>query len=70
MGLGCPNIVGQMPAKVVKPKKRCCKSRPRCDRCPVVLMRLEAQGLAQRSSKGRYMISRKVKKKQLKAARA
>jgi hypothetical protein len=58
-----------MGAKVVKPKKRCCKSGPRCDRCPVVLARLEAKGLAHRS-KGRYVVSKKVSKKQLKAARA
>ena len=32
------------PGKAIKPKDRCCKSRPRCDRCPVVLCRLEAQG--------------------------
>jgi hypothetical protein len=59
-----------MKAKVIKPKRRCCKSGPRCDRCPVVLARLEAQGLAHRAPKGRYVLSKKVKKKQLKAARA
>jgi hypothetical protein len=53
--------------KAIKPKKRCCKSGPRCSRCPVVLMRLEAQGLAEHS-KGRYVVSGKLKKKQLKAA--
>jgi hypothetical protein len=63
-------MAAAMGARVVKPKKRCCKSGPRCDRCPIVLMRLEAQGLAQRAPKGRYVISKKVKKKQLKAARA
>ena len=57
-----------MKGKAVKPKDRCCKSGPRCDRCPVVLRRLEAQGLAKRS-KGRYVVTAKVKKKQLKAAR-
>ena len=58
-----------MKAKVIKPKGRCCKSGPRCSRCPVVLKRLEAQGLAERS-KGRYIVTRKLKKKQIKAARA
>ena len=57
-----------MKGKAIKPKDRCCKSGPRCDRCPVVLRRLEAQGLAKRS-KGRYVVTAKVKKKQLKAAR-
>jgi len=56
-------------AKAIKPKDSCCQSRPRCDRCPVVLRRLEAQGYAERSKKGRYVMTVKVKKKQLKAAR-
>jgi hypothetical protein len=63
-------MAGAMGAEVVKPKRRCCKSGPRCARCPVVMIRLESQGLAQRVPKGRYVVSGKVKKKQLKAARA
>ena len=58
------------PGKVIKPKARCCKSRPRCDRCPVVLCRLEALGYAERAKKGRFVVTAKVKKKQLKAVRA
>jgi ribosomal protein S19E (S16A) len=58
------------PGKAIKPKDRCCKSRPRCDRCPVVLRRLEAQGYVERSKKGRFVVTAKVKKKHLKAARA
>jgi hypothetical protein len=27
-------------AKKLKPKKKCCKSKPRCKRCPVRLKRL------------------------------
>ena len=58
------------PGKAIKPKDRCCKSRPRCERCPVVLCRLEDLGFAQRSKKkNRYVVTAKVKKKQLKAAR-
>ena len=57
-----------MKGKAIKPKDRCCKSGPRCSRCPVVLRRLEAQGYVKRS-KGRYLMTTKVKKKQLKAAR-
>jgi hypothetical protein len=57
-----------MKGKAIKPKDRCCKSCPRCNRCPVVLRRLEAQGFAERS-KGRYLVTAKLKKKQLKAAR-
>ena len=59
-----------MSPKAIKVKDCCCKSRPRCDRCPVVLRRLEAQGYAERAKKGRYVMTAKVKKKHLKAARA
>jgi aldehyde:ferredoxin oxidoreductase len=55
--------------KVVKPKKRCCKSRPRCKKCPVVCKRLVNAGLAERRPNGSYMIHIKVPKKALKAAR-
>jgi hypothetical protein len=55
---------------VVKPKKGCCKSNPRCKRCPVVLKRLHRAGLAQRRSDGFVVISPELTKKQLKAARS
>jgi hypothetical protein len=58
-----------MRTKLVKPRKRCCKSRPRCKRCPVVCKRLEMQGLAERDGK-HYLVSLDIKKKTLKAARA
>jgi hypothetical protein len=56
--------------KLVKTKKRCCKSRPRCKRCPVVCRRLEQEGLAERVELRVYRVSADVKKKRLKAARA
>jgi hypothetical protein len=56
--------------KLVKPKKRCCKSRPRCKRCQVVCKRIDKQGLAERRNDGRYVILDLMTKKQLKAARA
>ena len=56
--------------RTVKTKKRCCKSRPRCKKCPVVCRRLEQQGLAERVELRVYRVSADVKKKQLKAARA
>ena len=56
-------------AKVVKPKKRCCKSGPRCKRCPVVCKRLAKAGHATKRSDGRYEVDRGIKKV-LKAARA
>jgi len=54
---------------LVKPKKRCCKSDPRCKRCPVVVKRLEKRGLAERRSDGLVLISVGATKKQLKSAR-
>ena len=57
-------------AKLVKTKKRCCKSGPRCKRCPVVCKRLEKRGLAERLELRLYIVSGDVTKKQLKAARA
>ena len=56
--------------KVVKPKKRCCRSGPRCKRCPVVCKRLAKKGLAERLPNGRYVLALELRKKQLKAARA
>ena len=54
--------------KAIKPKKACCKSGPRCKRCPVVLKRLAEQGLAERDGK-RYLLAADLRKKQLKTAR-
>jgi hypothetical protein len=53
----------------VKTKKRCCKSRPRCKRCPIVLKRLERQGLAERTGRFAYELSPDLTKKAMKAAR-
>lgn len=53
----------------VKAKKRCCQSRPRCKRCPVVLRRLENAGLAARVGGRTYAVSKRAKGKRLKAAR-
>jgi hypothetical protein len=59
-----------MPAgRLVKTKKRCCKSRPRCKRCPVVCKRLSVEGLATRIDKRHYVVVLDVPKKRLKAAR-
>jgi hypothetical protein len=52
----------------IKPKKKCCKDATRCKRCPVVLTRLEKQGLAHRE--GKYVVlSLDVTKADVKAAR-
>jgi len=54
----------------VKPKKGCCKSSPRCKRCPVVTKRLVMRGLAKRKKSGIVVIHSTTTKKQLKAARS
>jgi hypothetical protein len=68
--LGRPKYTAALVAKLVKTKKRCCKSGPRCKRCPVVCKRLEKQGLAERLELRVYKVSASVSKKQLRAARA
>jgi hypothetical protein len=59
-----------VPGTKLKPKKKCCKSRPRCKRCHVTLERLSAMGYAERrASEGRYVIVELVPKRELRAAR-
>ena len=53
----------------VKTKSKCCKSGPRCKRCPVVYKRLESKGLAERTGKRNYVILETPTKKQMKRAR-
>jgi len=55
--------------RVVKTKKKCCKSGPRCKRCPAAMKKLERRGLATRVSKRSYVISLDATKKDLKLAR-
>jgi hypothetical protein len=59
---------------VIKPKRRCCNSRPRCKRCPVVCDRLVKAGVATKLDNGSYALTvtlrKKQIKKQMKAARA
>jgi hypothetical protein len=55
-------------ARLVKVKKRCCKSGPRCKRCPVVAKRLAEVGLAEKVGKRRYVVD--APKRAVKAARA
>jgi hypothetical protein len=56
--------------RLVKPKKRCCHSQPRCKRCPVVCRRLARVALAERLDDGRYLLADDVRKRHLRAARA
>lgn len=50
-------------------KKRCCKSEPRCKRCPTVLRRLERAGLAEREHGRVYVLAKDLRGRHLKAAR-
>ena len=58
------------PGEYVKCKRKCCKSGPRCKRCPVVWKRLSKQGYAHREGKARYVVIDVVPKRKLKSARA
>jgi hypothetical protein len=55
-------------ARTVKTKKRCCKSGPRCKRCPVVMKRLDKGGHAKRLGRRTYLV--RAPKKAVKAALA
>jgi hypothetical protein len=59
----------RQPGDVVKCKRKCCKSRPRCKRCPVVWKRLAKQGYAERESKLRYVVIDVLPKRAVKSAR-
>jgi hypothetical protein len=59
--------VGQ--PRTVKAKKKCCKSAPRCKRCPAAMKKLARRGLAEKVGKRSYVISLEATKKDLKAAR-
>ena len=54
-------------ARKITVKKRCCKSDPRCKRCPVVARRLAGAGLAERTGRRTYLID--APKKAIKRAR-
>lgn len=56
--------------RAIKAKKRCCKSGPRCKRCPVVCKRLETLGYAERESKRNWTMVVVPPKKVLAGARA
>ncbi|GAA1642177.1 hypothetical protein GCM10009744_35190 [Kribbella alba] len=50
-------------------KKKCCKDKPRCKKCPVVLKRLADASCAERLDMRHYIVDKKVPKKVLKDAR-
>lgn len=54
----------------VNAKKKCCKDKPRCAKCPVVLMRLEQMGYAkQGKDKRTYKVEKNIPKKAMVVAR-
>jgi hypothetical protein len=53
--------------RTLRVKKSCCKSDPRCKRCPVVAKRLTAAGFAERTGPRTYVVD--APKKAIKAAR-
>jgi len=57
-----------MPATITA-KKKCCKDKPRCKKCPVVLKRLETMGYAERTGKRSYVLVDVVPKSVLKQVR-
>ena len=54
----------------VTTKKKCCQDKPRCVKCPVVLIRMERMGFAEKHGKRDYKVSAKVPRKALLVARA
>jgi len=54
----------------VTAKKKCCKDKPRCKLCPVVLKRLAEAGFGQREDLRTYSMVKKVPRKALTVARA
>ena len=58
-------------AKLTKAKKKCCRDKPRCAACPVVLMRLEKLGYAEQDADKprRYVVDKPVPKKAMLVAR-
>lgn len=57
-------------SRTVKAKKSCCKDKPRCKKCPVVLKRMAAVGLAERVDRRTYVVVDVIPKRTLKALRA
>jgi hypothetical protein len=54
----------------VTAKKKCCRDKPRCKTCPVVLKRLADAGFAERLDTRKYAFTQKPSKSALAAARA
>jgi hypothetical protein len=53
----------------IRVKRRCCKSDPRCKRCPVVMTRLATAGYAEPLDKRTWLLQVELKSKRFKKAR-
>jgi hypothetical protein len=53
----------------IRTKRKCCKSSPRCKRCPVVFKRLETAGYAEHLDRRTWLLSIELKSKRFKRAR-
>lgn len=62
-------LPGPVAGILVKTKKKCCRSGPRCKRCPAVYKQLASQGYAERLDKRLYIVDGNVPKKVMKRAR-
>jgi hypothetical protein len=62
-------VSSALAGKRVVTKKKCCRDRPRCKKCPVAWKRLEIAGLAEREDRRVFHGGSDLKKKHLKAAR-
>ena len=57
-------------APEIRSKKKCCKDKPRCQRCPVTCKRLATAGYLERLGKRNWVVLEPLTKKVLEAARA
>jgi hypothetical protein len=53
----------------IRAKRKCCKSNPRCKRCPVVMKRLETAGYAEHLDRRTWLLQVELKSKRFKKAR-
>jgi hypothetical protein len=53
----------------IRTKRKCCKSSPRCKRCPVVFKHLETAGYAEPLDRRTWLLSIELKSKRFKKAR-
>lgn len=60
----------KMTAKEMTAKKKCCRDKPRCQKCPVTLKRLVEAGFAEPQGGRMFLIAPSIPRKVIAAARA